>query len=160
MTLFTVIKIFSALISIGFLFGIFYSWYSHSEVSRARAAKYQEHFSLGKAEEKSSPNFDRWQRVAGLFQSPDSNGWRLAIIDADTMMEDMITSLGYMGDTFGEKLKSMSQAGVPWLQAAWDVHLLRNKIAHEGDRYHLSDREAYRAFKIYESIFYETGYLA
>jgi len=109
---------------------------------------------------KKSPNQDRWEVIEQMFKSPDHNAWRIAIIDADSMLEDLVTQMGYQGSSFGEKLKSMQHAGIPWLQAGWEVHLLRNKLAHEGSRYPLNERESYRAYRIYENILVNSGYLA
>lgn len=156
------LKVISALISIAFIAGSIYSWLGIQKVNEMNAAARAEHFSLSRATNSSqqNPNIQRWQAITAMFQSNDPTAWRMAIIDADAMMEDLCTSLGFEGQNFGDKLKSMQQARVPWVQSAWDVHILRNKLAHEGSRYPLNNREAYQAFKVYESIFYETGYLA
>lgn len=157
--LFIFLQVLGALVSLAFIGGSIYAWIGDQEVSRMFAEKRNKHFEIDK-KSSSSPARKRWTNIAALFQSPDPNAWRIAIIDADSMMEELITKMGFAGETFGEKLKNMNQSGIPWTDAAWDVHLLRNKLAHEGSRYPLNDREAYRAFKIYENIFFETGFLA
>ncbi len=107
-----------------------------------------------------NPRNQQWQNIAEQFRSNDPNLWRLAIIDADAMLDNMILSMGYQGDNFGERLKNMQRQGVSWTDAAWDVHLLRNKVAHEGSRFPLNDRDVYRAYKIYENLLENNGYLA
>jgi uncharacterized membrane protein len=156
------LKILSAVISIAFIIGSIYSWIEIQKISEAQAQSREEHFSRSqkKKDTKSNLNNDHWNHVKGMFQSPDSTAWRMAVIDADAMLEDLITDLGFQEGNFGDKLKAMQQAGVPWVQSAWDVHLLRNRLAHEGSKYPLNNREAYQAFKVYESIFQNTGYLA
>jgi len=152
-------QVLGALISVAFIGGAMYAWTGKQEVDRMLAEKRNQHFQISK-KSTASPIKKRWVNIAAMFQSPDPNAWRIAIIDADSMLEELITQMGFNGETFGEKLKNMNQSGIPWTDAAWDVHLLRNKLAHEGSRYPLNDREAYRAFKIYENIFFETGFLA
>ncbi len=100
-----------------------------------------------------------WKEITTAIMSDQNQLWRLAIIDADTLLEDMIRGLGYTGQSFGEVLKTVPQS-TPWIDAAWKVHYLRNTLAHEGSRYTLTHREAYQAYKIYEGILYETGYLS
>ena len=156
--LFTYIKILGALISIVFLGGIIAASIGTSSVSARRKEKRIQHFVIEK--QAVSAHMKQWEHVSSLFKSPDPTAWRMAIIDADTMLEDMISDMGYQGDTFGEKLMAIQRDGISWTDAAWDVHLLRNKLAHEGSRYPLSDREAFRAYKIYENILTHTGYLA
>lgn len=153
------LKILSIMLTLGFVGGALYVWKEHQETKELMKEKRHNHFVFNK-DTKISPMKKRWQNASELFQAPDPNAWRIAILDADAMLEELITSMGFVGDTFGEKLKQMSDARVPWIDAAWEVHLLRNKLAHEGSRYPLTDREAYRAFKIYENIFFDTGFLA
>lgn len=121
--------------------------------------KRREHFSIH-ADKKLSPNRIRWEGIAAQFKTNDPNLWRIAIIDADAMLDEMVSAMGYEGKSFGERLKHMQREGIAWTDAAWDVHLLRNKLAHEGSAYPLNDREAYRAYRIYENLFESNGYLA
>jgi len=154
------LKVISALISVALVIGIIYSWFGIQKVSQINQHKRHEHFSLSRKNVSKNSRLEHWNTIVSMFQSQDETSWRMAIIDADAMLEDLITQIGFTGQTFGEKLKKMQQENIPWVQSVWDVHLLRNKLAHEGSRYLLSDREAYRVFKIYESIFQKTGYLA
>lgn len=161
--LLVILKIISAIVSIGFIIGIVYSVLGIKSLSRESAIKRAQHFSRGEGQPQAatlSPQQQHWNAISAMFHSPDQTSWRVAILDADSMLEDLVTQMGYKGVSFGEKLKDMHRDNIPWLQSAWDVHLLRNKLAHEGSRYPLNQREAYRAFKMYEQIFYGTGYLA
>lgn len=153
------LKIISALISVSFIGGAIYSWMGSQDVTAMVDEKRRNHFATSKTV-KISPVKKRWNHIVELFHAQDPNAWRIAILDADSLMEELITQMGFVGDSFGEKLKRMNESRVSWTDAAWDVHLLRNKLAHEGSRYPLNDREAYRAYKIYENIFHETGFLA
>ena len=56
------------------------------------------------------------------------------------------------GETVADMLKSASFKTV---QLAWDAHGVRNRIAHEGSDFQLTEREAKRAFVLYESVFRE-----
>lgn len=154
----TFLKILSVLASIGFFAWIIVSILGTQRLNREQDLKRHEHFNIRK--ESKSPQMKRWETISQQFKSADPLGWRVAIIDADAMLEDMVTELGYVGSTFGDKLKHLQREGVTWSDAAWEVHLLRNKLAHEGSRYPLSDREAYRAYRIYENLFVSNGYLA
>jgi len=125
---------------------------------RQRNSKFAEHFNITKSEE--SPEQKRWSGIKERFQSNNPSDWRVAILDADSMLEDLLIRLGYEGDTFAERLKSIPKEDFPWLQTAWDVHLVRNKIAHEGSNTYLNERDIQYIFRDYERIFVETGYLA
>ena len=154
------LQVISAVVSVSFVVGAVYAWLGIQKVNDMNTRKRFEYFSLSKKNTTKSPQSEHWDHIVTMFQSQDPTAWRMAIIDADSLLEDLITQMGFTGENFGEKLKNMQQEGISWVQSAWEVHLLRNKLAHEGSRYPLNDREAYQAFKIYESIFQNTGYLA
>ena len=156
--LFTFLKIFGAIASIIFAGASIAAGLGILSVSARKKEKYHQHFIREKTTQ--SPKMKQWEAITTLFKASDPTGWRMAIIDADTMLEELVTEMGHQGDSFGEKLMSLRRDGVSWTDAAWDVHLLRNKLAHEGSRYNLTDREAFRAYKIYENILMGTGYLA
>lgn len=154
------LRIFSLVLVIVFIIGTFVCLVGFFSVLRSDNKKFNNHFNRNSAPSAVNPRLKRWNAIEAMFKSPDRNAWRMAVIDADSMLDELIVSLGYRGNTFGERLKDMHRDNIPWLQSAWDVHLLRNKLAHEGSRYPLNDRESYRAYRIYQQIFVQTGYLA
>jgi hypothetical protein len=101
----------------------------------------------------------RWTYVENLMLSTKDSDWRLAIIEADSMLEEALESRGISGDGIGEKLKNSTPGDLASLPAAWEAHLVRNNIAHEGSAYDLSQREARRTIQLYEVVFRELGYL-
>jgi hypothetical protein len=101
----------------------------------------------------------RWIKTLNFLFSQHSSDWKLAVIEADSMLESLMDQLGFKGDTLGDKLKSATQDKFRSLTSAWEVHTIRNKIAHEGDSFHLSQHEAKRVIALYEQIFREFGYI-
>ena len=101
----------------------------------------------------------RWQHVEELMNTDDSGSWRLAIIEADSILEDALDARGITGDSIGEKLKNSTPGDLSSLQAAWDAHQTRNRIAHEGSEYDLTPRDARRAFQSYEIVLKELGFI-
>jgi hypothetical protein len=88
-----------------------------------------------------------------MFMSPNESDWRVAVIEADSMLDEFIATLGYPGANMGERMKNMDKRFFPTLDLAWDAHKIRNRIAHDGMNYHLSDRDKEIARKNYEYIF-------
>jgi hypothetical protein len=97
----------------------------------------------------------RWQRIVSLAESSNSSEWREAVIEADIMLDDMLTKQGYTGDSVGEKLKNVEPADFDTLQNAWEAHKVRNQIAHDGSTFELSQTIARRTIAQYESVFHE-----
>ncbi len=152
-----ILKVIGSVLSVVFFVGIIISGLSFFNVVEIKKRRRFNYFNRDEVKQESSTE-KRWNSIKAHFQSQNPAEWRMAIIDADSMLEDLITGMGYQGETFGEKLKSIDRNIAPWLNDVWQVHLLRNKLAHEGSSYHLSDREAYQTFKIYEHLFYSFGY--
>lgn len=97
----------------------------------------------------------RWQHIESLINDTNASHWREAIIEADIMLDDVLARQGYVGDGVGEKLKAVEPADLRTLQDAWDVHKVRNQIAHEGSAFDLSELLARRTIARYEAIFRE-----
>ncbi|MEK7104791.1 MAG: hypothetical protein AAB868_01995 [Patescibacteria group bacterium] len=102
---------------------------------------------------------ERWKKVLDYLFSINENDWKLAIIEADSMLFDLLTRLGFEGENLGDKLKEANQANFRNLSSAWEVHNIRNKIAHEGSSFGLSLHEAKRVIALYEQIFQEFGFI-
>jgi hypothetical protein len=101
----------------------------------------------------------RWIKTLGYLFSQHESDWKLAVIEADAMLESLMNQLGFKGETFGDKLKSANQDNFHSLTSAWEVHNIRNRIAHEGAAFPLSQHEAKRVIALYEQIFREFGFI-
>ncbi|MDQ3245027.1 MAG: hypothetical protein M3P22_01605 [bacterium] len=101
----------------------------------------------------------RWVTVIEYLASVNEGDWKLAVLEADTMLDDLLDQIGFKGENLGEKLKSADQASFKNLTIAWEVHTIRNRIAHEGANFPLSIREAKRVVALYEDIFRPYGFI-
>ena len=100
-----------------------------------------------------------WNKVLTYLSSDSSSDWKLSIIEADTMLDALMKDLGFKGQSLGDRLKMASQETFKGLSSAWEVHNIRNRIAHEGLAFELSKHEANRIIAIYESIFRNYGFI-
>ena len=98
---------------------------------------------------------ERWENILKLSNSGNPSDWRLAIIEADVMLEDMLRISGYIGDSVGDMLKSADKSDFLTLDNAWEAHKVRNDIAHTGSTYQLNERETKRVITLYDSVFRE-----
>lgn len=102
---------------------------------------------------------ERWERVEALVSSDNPGDWRVAIIEADIMLDELITSMGYDGESLGDKLKRIEQSDMTTLDAAWEAHKVRNRIAHSGSDFILTNREAKRVIGLYREALQEFDYV-
>ena len=100
-----------------------------------------------------------WLSVLSHLSSADPSRWKLSIMEADSMLDKLLSQLGYEGESIGEKLKETDPKHFRHLPAAWEAHAVRNRIAHEGASFELSSREAKRIISLYQEIFQEFGFI-
>lgn len=97
----------------------------------------------------------KWERVVAHIESQNEGDWRLAILEADILLSEVLDTLSLLGETVGDKLKSIEKSDLLTLSNAWEAHKVRNQIAHEGSDFILSQREARRVIELYKTVFEE-----
>jgi hypothetical protein len=107
------------------------------------------------AEEKKN---QRWEEVQKLLASDNESNLKLAIIEADKLLDDLLTVLGYTGESIGDKLLKIERGDMESLDDAWEAHKYRNRIAHERD-FHLSEHDARRVIALYAKVFREFEFI-
>ena len=101
----------------------------------------------------------KWRKVLEHIASENPSDWKLAILEADIMLEEMLDRMGYPGQTIGEKLKMVERSDFDTLDMAWEAHKIRNSIAHEGSDFVISKDEAERVITMFERVFREFRYI-
>lgn len=72
-------------------------------------------------------------------------GAKLAVIEADKLLDNVMRSLVIPGETMGERLKS-AQYRYPKIRQVWPAHKLRNQLVHDS-AFQLTLSQARRALK-------------
>ena len=109
--------------------------------------------------EPEAPKNPQWDRVQALANSGAESDWRRAILEADIMLGDMLTQAGYRGKEVGEKLRDANPLQFSTLDLAWKAHKVRNDIAHGGESYQLTSRDANATIDLYRRVFEEFDYI-
>lgn len=99
-----------------------------------------------------------WEKITSALESDNPADWKVAIIEADTMLDALVVSIGYKGDNLGDRLKMVEPSDFLTLNDAWEAHKVRNAIAHESG-YELTKRETQRVIGLYEKVFREFRYI-
>jgi len=107
----------------------------------------------------SSGKNEKWEKIQQDILSANPSDWRLAIIEADTILDEMVQVMGYKGADMGERLKSVEPSDFETLDDAWEAHKVRNRIAHDGSAYPLTHDEAKRIIGLYERVFREFKFI-
>jgi len=154
------IQAIAAFISLLFVMGIIYAKFKIGQIKRARKleAKIKKVTENKVVEAKKTEN-KKWVKVKEHASSANPSDWRLAILEADILLGDLLTKLGYKGEGIGEQLKSVERIDFQTLDLAWEAHKIRNSIAHEGSDFVLSPNEAKRVIGLFEEVFKEFRYI-
>ncbi|MFZ3019963.1 MAG: hypothetical protein WA051_00355 [Minisyncoccia bacterium] len=154
------IRIISLILSFLFFWGIVYSYRKLVELSKVMQAKYDpaqtQRVELSKQEmPQQKTNFKRqWENVLKHTSSNNINDWKIAILDADSMLDEALILKGYQGETMGDRLKSIEPGDLKTLDFAWEAHKYRNGIAH-GNDISFNQHEVRRIIAQFEKVFTE-----
>lgn len=99
----------------------------------------------------------KWQGVLDHANSDNPSDWRLAILEADTMLESASQRLPVVAETLGERLKKLDKGDLRTLDNAWEAHKVRNRIAHDGFDFEITKHETLRVINLFESVLRELG---
>ncbi len=106
-----------------------------------------------------APKNAQWERVVRMVNTTIESDWRRAILEADIMLGDLLHAQGYRGQNIGDMLKEANPIQFTTLDMAWSAHKIRNHVAHGGEGFVLTDREAKGTIDLYRKVFEEFDYI-
>ncbi len=140
-----------------FIFGIIYATQRTAQLEQLQDDYLRSQEKLFAQIKYGNKSNDRWSDVMLHIQSGNPNDWRLAIIEADILLEESLEEMGLAGNTIGEKLKSASPTQFTTLDDAWKAHRVRNEIAHAGSDFVLTQKTAQETINQFKRVFVELG---
>lgn len=90
----------------------------------------------------------KWQEIEKLMAGESALSWKLAVIEADKLLDSALKRAFMRGDTMGERLRFAAHK-YPKIQKVWEAHILRNDLVHESDR-RLEKSEAQKALVMFK----------
>lgn len=119
----------------------------------------QEHAHEAHVAHAQAPKNLRWAVVVDLAASPTESDWRRAIMEADIILAALLAERGYVGATIADQLKNANPLQFTTLDLAWEAHRMRNALAHLGEAFPLSQRDARATIDLYRRVFEEFNYI-
>jgi hypothetical protein len=151
----TILQVISVIISIAFLVGIVLIVINTGWL-KVKAGRMQDTVLRTNIPQKEVR--DSWKKAQAHFFAGDDNDLKVAIMEADQILESALRHAGVRGANLGERLKNIKQEQMPNLDEVWQAHKLRNQIAHEPG-FKIKRDLAERALGIYEKALQELGVL-
>jgi hypothetical protein len=156
-TIWSVYTILAYLFSIALLAIYVYASVGKKELADADDEEQAEHERLYAEYFKGGVKNSRLDDMLLHIGSDNPNDWKLAIIEADIILDELLKNAGYVGATLGERLKNISPNQLKSLDDAWQAHKVRNQIAHAGSDFVLTHKLAQDTIKQYRRTFHELG---
>lgn len=96
----------------------------------------------------------RWEDIMQRFNLGTESDWRLSVIEADSLVDDVFKRIGFEGETLGERITAISTEEIQSIGELKEAHQVRNRLVHTAG-YKISRQEAERALRRYEKILEE-----
>lgn len=146
-SLFLFIKIFLMVYTIVLVIDLFFLLYFKgigSDVRKGLTGMDMPYVSKGKMEKK-------WDKVKERLKTGSVSQYKVAILEADSIVDDIIGRIGHGGGNMTEKLEQLKAGQLDYQEELLEVHQIRNKIVH--DENFIVDRElAEKTVGVYEKF--------
>lgn len=99
-----------------------------------------------------------WKAILRKMRSSESTDWKVAIMEADRVLDDMIRAAGYRATATDERFKQIPPTFLANFDDVQEAHKIRNRCAQDPD-FSIAKEEAIRVLRIYKKAFQEIGLL-
>ncbi len=97
----------------------------------------------------------RWAEIEQMSRGSGEMSRKMAVLEADKLLDQALKSLAMAGNTLGERLR-FAQYKYPDLRDVWWAHRVRNQLVHEAS-YHLDAGLAAKAVRAYRRALRRIG---
>lgn len=88
----------------------------------------------------------KWAEIEKKLLYNDEANLKLAVIEADNFMDEVLKRMSLPGDDMGGRLKNLDASKLSSINSVWEAHKLRNRIVHESG-YKVRSDEAKKAIE-------------
>lgn len=94
---------------------------------------------------------ENWNGVLIHINTNNESDWKLAIMEADKIVDEILILKGYKGESMAERLTSIGKNELKSLELLWEAHKVRNRIAHQPG-FTLDYNQARKIISYYEEV--------
>ena len=91
----------------------------------------------------------KWKKIINRLELGTESEAKLAVIEADDLLNEILEKMGYSGESLGEKLKQLKKTILPNLDEVLEVHKIKSDIVHDPS-FRLSFDQAKKLLEVYE----------
>lgn len=94
----------------------------------------------------------QWRKIMKRLDAGSEAEYKLAIIEADTLLDEMLRRMRLAGETVDERLQMITPLMISNVEELKEAHQTRNSIVYDPD-YRLSLQETRRVLLVYQKTF-------
>ncbi len=96
----------------------------------------------------------RWEAILSRTESNNPSQYKVAVLEADALADEILDGIGYAGATMAERLEAVRGGQLETKTLLIEAHEARNQIIHD-PRFSLTRDEARRYLGYFEKFFDE-----
>lgn len=93
----------------------------------------------------------KWNKIRARLETGQEQQFKLAVIEADSLIDDLVKRLGYSGENMGERLENIPSGQLEHVEELKRAHEIRNRIIHEDD-FRLDKKAAEKTLALFEEF--------
>jgi hypothetical protein len=93
----------------------------------------------------------RWTEIEGRIRVGGNIQYKLAILEADRFVDEILSGIGYEGKNIIEKLEGVTDQQLSYAQPLREVHAIRNEIINSSE-FSIDEDRAREAVKTYREL--------
>jgi hypothetical protein len=147
--LMTIFVILDAALIFGFVYSLIKGWTYRPPIEIPEPERTKKIRTLAKAIFE-----ERWQAILKKASPASPDSLRLAVIEADSLVNDVLGELGFGGKHLADRLANLNPDEYKTLNALWRAHRIRNDLVHTPG-FFLSPEDAQKLLSDYEAFLKE-----
>jgi hypothetical protein len=93
----------------------------------------------------------RWKKVLSRLRSRKDAQFKVAVLEADSITDEILSQVGYQGINMGERLDGISANQLEMIEELKKAHEVRNEIVHKAD-FVLDRKTAHEVVGVYQKV--------
>lgn len=93
----------------------------------------------------------RWDEIQKSLESAGISEYKIAVIEADALVDYVLKTYGYPGETMGDRMRSITPMHLPSIDSLWIAHKIRNEISHN-TAHGIDERQAKKALDTFKQV--------
>ena len=90
-----------------------------------------------------------WEKIIKRLEGAQESEYKLAVIEADETLNDVLEKIGFTGQTIEERLGKLTPEVLPNIDQLKEAHQVRDNILHDPD-FRLGLEKAKKTLDVYE----------